>query len=51
MRQMLFLQGGGAGVHGQWDDKLVASLRRGLGQGWPIRYPRLPDEADPSYAK
>ncbi len=24
-RQLLFVQGGGAGVHDEWDDKLVAS--------------------------
>ena len=43
-RQILFVQGGGAGVHDEWDDKLVAGLRRELGDGWEIRYPRLPDE-------
>jgi predicted alpha/beta hydrolase family esterase len=50
MRQVLFVQGGGAGVHDDWDDKLVDSLRRGLGAGYEVRYPRMPDEADPSYA-
>src|SRR6266567_13815 len=30
-RQILFIQGGGAGAHDEWDDKLVESLRRGLG--------------------
>jgi pimeloyl-ACP methyl ester carboxylesterase len=49
-RPVLFVQGGGAGAHDQWDDKLVASLSGALGKGWRVRYPRLPDEADPSYA-
>jgi hypothetical protein len=48
--QVLFIQGGGAGVHDDWDNKLVASLERELGNGYEIRYPRMPAEADPSYA-
>jgi predicted alpha/beta hydrolase family esterase len=47
-RQLLFVQGGGEGTHDEWDDKLVASLRRELGQGYEIRYPRMPREDDPS---
>jgi predicted alpha/beta hydrolase family esterase len=50
-RQVLFIQGGGAGAHDEWDDKLVESLRRELGDGYEVRYPRMPDEDDPSYAK
>ena len=50
-RQILFIQGGGAGVHDEWDDKLVASLRRELGSEYEVRYPRMPDEGDPSYAR
>jgi hypothetical protein len=42
--QILFIQGGGAGTHDEWDDKLVDSLRRELGDGYEIRYPRMPDE-------
>jgi pimeloyl-ACP methyl ester carboxylesterase len=49
-RPVLFIQGGGAGVHDRWDDKLAASLSRALGKGWRVRYPRMPGEADPSYA-
>jgi pimeloyl-ACP methyl ester carboxylesterase len=49
-RQVLFIQGGGEGVHDEWDDKLVDSLRRELGDGYELRYPRMPDEDDPSYA-
>ncbi len=49
-RQVLFIQGGGAGVHDEWDDKLFDSLRRELGDGYEVRYPRMPDEDEPSYA-
>ncbi len=49
-RQILFIQGGGAGVHDFWDDKLVESLSRELGDGHEVRYPRMPDEGDQSYA-
>ena len=49
-RQVLFIQGGGAAVHDEWDDKLVASLSAALGPDYEIRYPRMPDEDDPSYA-
>jgi predicted alpha/beta hydrolase family esterase len=50
IRQVLFIQGGGAGAHDHWDDKLRDSLGRGLGDGYEVRYPRMPGEADPSYA-
>ncbi len=49
-RHILFIQGGGEGVHDQWDNKLVESLRRELGDGYEVQYPRMPDEADPHYA-
>jgi predicted alpha/beta hydrolase family esterase len=49
-RQVLFIQGGGAGAHDQWDNKLVDSLRRELGAGYDVRYPRMPHEDDPSYS-
>jgi predicted alpha/beta hydrolase family esterase len=48
--QLLFVQGGGAGVHDEWDDKLVDSLRHELGRGFEIRYPRMPNEDDPNFA-
>ncbi|MFG3604709.1 alpha/beta fold hydrolase [Micromonospora chersina] len=50
-RQILFIQGGGAGTHDEWDDKLCDSLRQELGDGYEVRYPRMPDEDDPSYAR
>jgi predicted alpha/beta hydrolase family esterase len=48
MRQVLFIQGGGEGTHDQWDNKLVDSLRRELGPGFNVYYPRMPNEDDPS---
>jgi predicted alpha/beta hydrolase family esterase len=48
-RQLLFVQGGGAGAHDEWDSKLVASLTRELGPNFEIRYPRMPNEDDPRY--
>ena len=50
-RQVLFIQGGGAGAHDEWDGKLAESLRRELGGGYEVRYPRMPDESDPSHAR
>jgi len=49
-KQVLFIQGGGNGTHDNWDNKLVDSLSRELGPRYEIRYPAMPDEADPSYA-
>ena len=49
IRQVLFIQGGGTGAHDEWDDKLVDSLKRGLGEDYEVRYPRMPDEDDPRY--
>ena len=50
-RQILFIQGGGAGAHDDWDSKLVESLRRELGPGTEVRFPRMPNEADPSFGR
>ena len=50
MRQVLFVQGGGEGVHDEWDNQLVDSLRGELGPAYEIRYPVMPNEADPKYA-
>ena len=49
-RQLLFVQGAGPGTHDDWDSKLVGSLQHELGNDFAIRYPRMPHEADPSYA-
>ncbi|WP_080685811.1 alpha/beta fold hydrolase [Rhizobium leguminosarum] len=48
-KQVLFIQGAGEGVHDGWDDKLVASLERELGETHAVRYPRMPGEDDPRY--
>jgi predicted alpha/beta hydrolase family esterase len=48
-KQVLFIQGGGTGVHDEWDNKLVDSLRHELGPDYDVRYPRMPKEGDPSY--
>ena len=48
--QVLFVQGGGEGVHDKWDNKIVESLERELGPDYAIRYPRMPHEANPTYA-
>jgi predicted alpha/beta hydrolase family esterase len=47
----LFVQGGGGeNAHDAWDSKLVESLRRELdSDNYEIRYPRMPNEADPRY--
>lgn len=47
-RQVLFIQGGGAGAHDAWDTALVDSLREALGAGYEVRYPRMPREEEPS---
>lgn len=49
VRQILFVQGAGEGVHDHWDDKLVTSLERELGEHYAVRYPRMPGEEDPRY--
>jgi predicted alpha/beta hydrolase family esterase len=46
--QILFIQGGGAGTHDEWDNALVDDLRRRLGDGFEVRYPRMPSEDDPT---
>ena len=50
MKEVLFIQGAGRRVHEEWDVKLVESLQRELGPGYDIRYPRMPNEADPTLA-
>jgi serine hydrolase len=47
-RQILFIQGGGAGAH-KADGLLVAALRRALGSAYDLRYPTMPHESDPDY--
>ena len=49
-KQVLFVQGAGEGTHDCWDDKLVASLKRELGNSYAVHYPRMPGEDNPSYS-
>src|SRR5262245_62073101 len=37
--QVLFVQGGGEGVHDEWDNKILESLERELGSDYAVRYP------------
>jgi predicted alpha/beta hydrolase family esterase len=48
-KQVLFVQGAGESVHDTWDDKLVQSLQRELGDAYIVVYPQMPNEADPHY--
>lgn len=50
MTEILFIQGAGPEVHEKWDIHLVESLRRQLGPRYAIRYPRMPNEEDPTMA-
>lgn len=45
-RQVLLVQGAGEGAYAE-DAKLAESLRDALGASHEVRYPRMPDEADP----
>jgi predicted alpha/beta hydrolase family esterase len=49
--QVLFIQGGGEGTHDEWDNALVESLGQELGADYEIRYPHMPNEANPNYAR
>lgn len=49
-RQVVFVQGAGPQVHDDWDEKLAASLRAATTSEVELRYPRMPDEAEPHYA-
>ncbi|HJQ52925.1 MAG TPA: alpha/beta hydrolase [Gemmatimonadaceae bacterium] len=48
--ELIFFQGGGEGAYAA-DKELVDSLRHALGSSHRIRYPKMPDEDDPDYAK
>jgi predicted alpha/beta hydrolase family esterase len=47
--RVLFIQGGGEGAHAV-DAPLAASLQRALGADYEVRFPEMPDEADPDVA-
>jgi predicted alpha/beta hydrolase family esterase len=44
---VLFIQGGGKGAHAV-DAALAQSLKKALGSKYDVRFPRMPDEADPN---
>jgi predicted alpha/beta hydrolase family esterase len=46
---VLFIQGGGKGAHSV-DAALADSLKRALGPEYDVRFPQMPDEADPNVA-
>ena len=46
---VLFIQGGGKGAHAE-DKSLANSLKRVLGPDYDVRYPRMPDESNPTVA-
>lgn len=48
-KPVLFIQGGGSEGAYEEDEKLAASLRDRLGAGYVVRYPRMPNEVEPSY--
>ncbi len=48
---VLFVQGAGKDAHDRWDSKLAASLAQSLGDGYDVRFPKMPGEADPHFAQ
>ncbi|WOB06912.1 alpha/beta hydrolase [Piscinibacter gummiphilus] len=44
---VLFIQGGGKGAHTE-DKALADSLKQALGAAYEVRFPQMPDEADPN---
>jgi hypothetical protein len=36
-QQVLFVQGGGKGVHDEWDSRIVDGLERELGRDYAVR--------------
>jgi predicted alpha/beta hydrolase family esterase len=48
--RIVFIQGGGDGAHDA-DAVMVASLERELGEGYPIDFPRMPDEDGPDFER
>lgn len=49
IRQVLLIHGAGEGAY-RCDARLAESLRAGLGPGYRVRYPAMPDEDDAVYA-
>lgn len=49
-KEVLFIQGAGAGAHDE-DRALAESLREQLGDGYVVRYPKMPHDGDAEYVK
>lgn len=49
-KPILFIQGGGEGAHDE-DALLADALKRALGPGYDVGFPRMPDEDEPDVAK
>jgi predicted alpha/beta hydrolase family esterase len=49
-KQVLFLRGGGGEAAYEADGLLVGSLRKELGAGYEVRYPKMPFDDDVGYA-
>jgi uncharacterized protein len=47
-KQVLFIHGGGGGAY-EFDATLAESLRTNLGAAFTVRYPEMPNDADPDY--
>ena len=47
MSTVLFIQGGGDGAYAE-DKSLANALKRALGPDYHVRYPRMPDESNPT---
>jgi uncharacterized protein len=45
---VLFVHGGGSGAYAA-DSKLAANLEKKLGPGYVVRFPKMPNEAEPNY--
>jgi uncharacterized protein len=50
-QQVLFIHGGDGKEDHEADAKLVASLREGLGEGYEILYPLLPNDASADFGR
>jgi uncharacterized protein len=48
-QQVLFVHSAGPQGRGEGSSLLVAALRKGLGSGYDLRYPIMPDPDDPAY--
>jgi predicted alpha/beta hydrolase family esterase len=49
--RVLFVQGAGPHAHDQWDEKLAGNLKAHLGDACDVRFPHMPDEADPQFSR